>query len=564
VAFPFTLPPEFGYFIEFNFEKFFNFYHMKIFNNRKIKKSISYFLIALMMMHTTSCNYYKVKEVATHDISSIQNIGKLHKSMIIHTSTETFILNDIKVDSVLLSGRLKKAEVGSFYFNEDNKNKRFSTKDKEILNEVHFYLKTGSIHPPYADIPLNEISEIKIIDPDSGRTVASYVFTTVGVLASVFAILLIIVALTKSSCPYVYVFDGETYVFEGETFGGAIAQNLERDDYMPLPHLKDNHGLYKVRISNELKEIQYTDLAELIVVNHPKKANVILDKYGNPLLLINEINASSAISESGENILPALEKKDKNVFFFNESNSATNAVVMTFSKPIDVEKGKLIFSAKNTLWFDYIFGTFISKFGSAYQAWMQNQSNLPREEQLKKISQNNFPISVYVKKNNSWQFVDEIMTVGPLAFRDFVVPIDLSGISGNKVEVKFETGFMFWELDAVAMEFSSDLVRDVEIVKPTLANGTGAKDWTHSLMCADEDYMIQPISGNMTEISFKIKPAGYGYTQSVFLHTRGYYTLIRDFSGLPEVEALINLKIPVIFLTIQNQITSKCWKMKII
>lgn len=98
----------------------------------------------------------------------------------------------------------------------------------------------------------------------------------------------------------------------------------------------------------------------------------------------------------------------------------------------------------------------------------------------KKISQNNFPISVYVKKNNRWQFVDEIMTVGPLAFRDFVVPIDLSGISGNKVEVKFETGFMFWELDAVAMEFSSDLVRDVEIVKPTLANGTGAKDWTHS------------------------------------------------------------------------------------
>ena len=497
-----------------------------------------------MMMHTTSCNYYKVKEVATHDISSIQNIGKLHKSMIIHTSTETFILNDIKVDSVLLSGRLKKAEVGSFYFNEDNKNKRFSTKDKEILNEVHFYLKTGSIHPPYAEIPLNEISEIKIIDPDSGRTVASYVFTTVGVLAGVFAILLIIVALTKSSCPYVYVFDGETYVFEGETFGGAIAQNLERDDYMPLPHLKGNHGLYKVRISNELKEIQYTDLAELIVVNHPKKANVILDKYGNPLLLINEINASSAISESGENILPALEKKDKNVFFFNESNSATNAVVMTFSKPIDVEKGKLIFSAKNTLWFDYIFGTFLSKFGSAYQTWMQNQSNLPREEQLKKISQNNFPISVYVKKNNRWQFVDEIMTVGPLAFRDFVVPIDLSGISGNKVEVKFETGFMFWELDAVAMEFSSDLVRDVEIVKPTLANGTGAKDWTHSLMYADEDYMIQPISGNMTEISFNIKPAGYGYTQSVFLHTRGYYTLIRDFSGLPEVEALNKFKNP--------------------
>jgi hypothetical protein len=172
----------------------------------------------------------------------------------------------------------------------------------------------------------------------------------------VFAIVLVIVLLTKSSCPYVYVYDGETYLFEGETFGGAIAQNLERDDYMPLPNIRDDHGRYKIRISNELKEIQYTDLAQLIVVNHPKKSEVILDKKGIPHLLLDKTVASVAMSERGENLLPTLGIKDQNVFFFNENNASSNAVFLTFDKPADAVQGKLVLSAKNTLWFDYIFG----------------------------------------------------------------------------------------------------------------------------------------------------------------------------------------------------------------
>ncbi|MBK6786045.1 MAG: hypothetical protein IPG79_21600 [Saprospiraceae bacterium] len=105
-----------------------------------------------------------------------------------------------------------------------------------------------------------------------------------------------------------YVYDGETYIFEGETFGGAIAQNLERDDYMPLPDIRGNHGHYKIRISNELKEIQYTDLAELIVVDHPENSEVLLDKKVTPCAF-NKISASKAKSENGDNLLSVLDKK---------------------------------------------------------------------------------------------------------------------------------------------------------------------------------------------------------------------------------------------------------------
>ncbi len=110
--------------------------------------------------------------------------------------------------------------------------------------------------------------------------------------------------------------------------------------------------------------------------------------------------------------------------------------------------------------------------------------------------------------------------------------------------MKIETGFMFWELDAVAMDFTTNRIEPMKIVKPTLATGTGAKDWTSSLMYADQDYMVQPIPGEVTEISYNVKPAGIGYKQSAFLHTRGYYTLIRDFNGLPEFSELNKFKTP--------------------
>lgn len=516
---------------------------MKTFNKRT-KKNISIFLIFLMISYTTSCSYYKVKEVDPYDVPSIKNIGQVYKTMVVHYGDETFLLQDITVDSLSLTGQLTKATTSDFYYDEANKNERFKKKEREILQEVHFYISGEQLQPPIAQIPLEDIKEIRIIEPNTGRTIASYVFTTVGVMTAVVAIILVIVLLTKSSCPYVYVYDGGTYLFEGETFGGAIAQNLERDDYMPLPNIRDDHGRYKIRISNELKEIQYTDLAQLIVVNHPKKSEVILDKKGIPHLLLDKTAASVAMSENGENLLPTLGIKDQNVFFFNENNASSNAVFLTFDKPADAVQGKLVLSAKNTLWFDYIFGKFLSKFGSAYSTWMQKQSTMSGEERLKKISDNKFPLSVYVKKNNKWQLVEEIMTVGPLAYRDFVIPIDLSHISDHKVEVKIETGFMFWELDASAMSFTTDRAMDVEIVKPAFANGTGAKDWTNSLMYTDQDYMIQPTPGNITEITYKPSSPRTDHLQSVFLHTRGYYTLVRDFTGVPEISELNKFKTP--------------------
>lgn len=511
-----------------------------------LKKCIIYLLVVVMLFQATGCNYFTWKNPKM-DNTGITNALNIDKYYVVHVGYQVYSFKDIMLDSLTLKGNIDYARKPMYY--NEGRPYRYIQSEHTILNEVHIYLNDNvkNLNLGPVKIPLTDIKEIRIIEPDYGKTILTYTIGTIGILAGVLLILLVIVVLTKSSCPYIYVNDGESYVFEGEIYGGAIAANLARDDYMPLPHIKVNNNNYLLRLSNELKERQYTDLARLMVINHPKDKKVLLDKKGNPHLIGNPQSAEKALSLSGDNLLNAMKSTDKEVYLFNDKEYTKNAVLFTFRKPANAKTAKLLLNGKNTLWFDYIFGEFLGKFGDSYNTYMQKQSKIDPSERLKRMTDNDFPLSVYVKTSTGWQQVDYLFTVGPLASRDFVVPLDISGIAGDNLEIKIETGFMFWELDYTAIDYSRDNDLQVTVVDPSLATGTGLKDWTLALAKADEQYMAQENTGDVTGIIYKAPPAPQNLSQSVFLHTRGYYELVRDFKGLPQIQSLNKFKTPGYF-----------------
>jgi len=502
-----------------------------------------------MLLHTLGCQtFFKFRQVQGEDKVCIQNIGEIHKSFILHRGDNNYSLKEIAIDSTNISGTLELTKRSSIYYNK-KRSLRYNKEEVGILNEVHIYLNKDAekLKLGQSKIPLTSIKEIRIIEKDTGKTTVSYIFGSIGVTLGVLATALIIVAMIKSSCPYVYVDDGEGYKFEGETFGGAIAKNLARDDYMPLPSIKANNGNYHIRISNELKERQYTDLAQLIVINHPKGQKVLLDKSGQPQTVASLKSAVQASSFNGEDILSVLEGKDKKVFFFNNKDYSKNGVIMKFKKPKHIKKGKLVLKGKNTLWLDYLYGEVIQKLGRSYEEWMDQEGKIPSSERLQKVLDNDYPMAVYIKKSGEWKLIDHLLTVGPLASRDFVVPVDISEITGKEIEIKLETGFMFWELDYVAMDFAENSELKVSIVKPSIALGTGSIDWTLALNKTDGNYMAQEKIGEVTEIIFSTTPPLSDQKQTVFLHTHGYYELIRDFKGMPKTSDLKKFKEPGYF-----------------
>ena len=529
---------------------------MKILNFPILKKSISYFFVALLLFQSTGCSYFKVNTVYSDFQHTINEIGEVHKNFIIHHKDQTYSLKNIAVDSTYIHGTLNILDNirGIKYYNFKSDD-RYRSHEKSILNEVHFYVNDNAedFFQESTSILLSDLQEIRIIEKNTGKTVASYVLTSIGIVASLYALLIIIVALTKSSCPYVYVDDGEGFIFEGETFGGAIGQNMQRDDYMPLPSIQANDGIYRLRISNELKERQYTDVAELMLVSHTEGQKVLLDKTGNPQLIQQLQSSTNAEELGGASLQSYLEKRDSIVYQFNNLTTPENGVVLNFQKPSNTTDGKLVLNAKNTLWFDYAFGEMLKKFGSSFDIAMNRHAALPTDERTEKIIAQEFPLSVFVMKNGSWQLIEYINTVGPLANRDLVIPIDLTDIEGEKVKIKLETGFMFWEVDYVGMDFSNAVASEVTILQPSTAFGTASNNWTEELSKIDGQYMAQENIGDITEIIYNIPPANQQECQSAFLHTSGYYELIRDFEGLPQISELKKFKVPGYFSEYSKQ-----------
>jgi hypothetical protein len=72
-------------------------------------------------------------------------------------------------------------------------------------------------------------------------------------------------------------------------------------------------------------------------------------------------------------------------------------------------------------------------------------------------------------------------------------------------------------------------------------------DVSELLRSSDGRYLEQPSLDMEALLTFPVTQAPEGFTQSYFLHARGYYEYIRDFTHAPERLELLALKRPGAF-----------------
>ncbi len=88
-----------------------------------------------------------------------------------------------------------------------------------------------------------------------------------------------------SSCPYLYVWNGERFVFLTDFLGGGEMGHLDApgtyntpdpDEYVRIDGdlLKPRDGRYELRVTNELEEALFVDRVQLIAVGHPRGVDV--------------------------------------------------------------------------------------------------------------------------------------------------------------------------------------------------------------------------------------------------------------------------------------------------
>jgi len=513
--------------------------------HKRFSSFLSMLLILAFLNLITGCSYYNVKSVTTTPetiASNIDNFAKAHKYVVIHSGMDIWHLSNLIVNEQqkTMSGIAERLEVTHISKKpRESKTTHRYNGSKEVLNEVHFYISTQSTvnYGERITIPFAEINSISINDKNNGRTAVTVLLGTIGVLA----VIAIIYALTKSSCPFIYVNDGGEFIFTGELYPGVLTANQQRDDYLLLPNISNVNNEYSIKITNELKEIQYTDFVQLIEVSHPTSVSVLLDQNGN---LHTFSNIKSPVSVLVDNLnmgkSPVLVKDNNSYLFDSQMNasSSTRTIEFKFNRPDHTENAKLYLTVKNSMWLDYVFGKFNEQFGTYYNQFQKDQQEATKEKSTKWMNDQNIPLSVYLKTNKGWELVDRINTVGPMASRDVAVPINLKGAIGEEVTVKLETGFMFWELDYAGIDYTEDLPLEVNYIYPDEAIDGNNVIVTKLLSAADQNYFVQPNIGDEVVVNFKINDPKPDTNRTFFLKNRGYYNYIRNYIGEPDFQKL--------------------------
>jgi hypothetical protein len=103
--------------------------------------------------------------------------------------------------------------------------------------------------------------------------------------------------------------------------------------------------------------------------------------------------------------------------------------------------------------------------------------------------------------------------------------------------VKLEYGNFLWEIDYAAVDYSPD----VEVTSYTIPVKTAIteeqKDVSGLLSKDDTKYYTQPITTNQAVVTFDL-PELTGESRTVILHSKGWYQIIRNPAGKPDIDQL--------------------------
>ncbi len=490
------------------------------------QKMVALLLSAIIVLEFSGC--YSMKGVSK---SEIQHYNKFY--YYIHGPASYFQINNVLIADGVLTGTIYE-----------------TIKPMQKSQSVHIYVAPDSsikIKAKTVNIPVINIAKAEIYKVDGGKTVLLGLGLAGGAL---FVVLLVALLLKGASCPFIYSDDGLASNFEGEIYSGATALPLERSDYLQLKAIKPVDNQYKIKLTNEVNEIQNTNLTELLVYDHSPGTAICVDKYGNAHTIEALSKPVYAYDNYGRSVINELSYLDS-IRYISDVKSdliLNDTISLSFNKPSDVTSSKLIISGKNTMWLDYMFGRFADLFGKRYDKWKETRDKKSREELQQWTLDQGMPLTVYMETDSGWKFVDYFNIPGPMADKEDILQLDISDVSGDKINLKLVAGLLFWDIDFVGMDFTVDQSIKKTIAPVSTAIDENQKNVSALLLNDDDKYLIQPDGNNVTSITFNVPETIPDMDRSVILHSIGNYEILRVAKGKPDIVYLKSFLEPGAFI----------------
>jgi hypothetical protein len=393
------------------------------------------------------------------------------------------------------------------------------------------------------------VDEVLIEKRDGGKT---FLLVLAGV-GLAFAVAYLIALATKESCPFVYSFDGDTYILDGEPYGGATSPGLKRTEWSGLSHLADVGGEYRLKLTNEVDETQYTDELKLVVVDHPRGVSVVADESGAVHGLAAAVPPSKAVDTAGRDILPYVGQDDwvswrsaERDLSLKVASDTKERLVFEFPKPAGAKRARLVFDGGNTLWASQMVKRFLALHGRTLGQYYASLS-APGLARLGldawNLREELYRMHIRVLTTRGWEPRGSALGGGPFVTRARLYSLDVSDVEGEVLKIALTPAVGFWTINHLAVDYGADpplTVREIEADRAVDSHGA---DLRPLLASTDSRYVVMPTTGDSADLVFKAPPPpAHGLERSVMLKASGYYDIHFDDLGEPQTDVLAKVR----------------------
>ncbi len=503
------------------------------------RKKIAYTFICLALITLTGCylSFYRTNTKPSIDTATASRLSSESKYFIIHFANSTNGLEQVSVNGDMIYGKIVPLPAEhSKYLHPDSASRqnRVRAKDKrDALLEVHLYTNTELKHnDSLFSASITSFNRADVYELNKGATTANHIISTVGIVLVTTTIVGLIAFAIACNCPQVYIDNNGAYSFTSGMYSGAVYSTLERMDYLPLNTVPYDAKEVSFKMANAKNEEQFINKVELLQINHLPGTYILPDRHGN-ILSYHDIHFPvKAVTKGSDDITDILKKTDSAYYSFDNAgnDNGFSDVMLNFDKPEDAATAKLVIHARNTSWAGLLHKEFMQFFGDNFNKWREKQEKADTKELEKWQTDQALPLMVYIKIAGGWKFVDYFPIIGNTATRDMIMQINTKEITGNKIELKLETAYRFWDLDFAGIDYTTDEAFTPNVIEPKMVLKSDSTDQRIVLLNNDKVYTHL---SNDEFISFRYAlPASAENTVSSYiLASGGYYHDLERITG---------------------------------
>jgi hypothetical protein len=422
------------------------------------------------------------------------------------------------------------------------------TADGSAYEVVHSTEEGGKLHfsafVPIT-IPFTDVEQVWIRKSDSGKSVLA----GAGLIAAGVVVVGLIALLSfghwleTESCPFIYSWDGEEYVLDAEPYGAAISEGLKRTDWVELSNLREVEGEYRVLLTNELDETQYTDELKLVAVDHAPGAKIAPDLAGGFHIFSSPLPPVSAVDQNGRDIMPFVAKGDKALWQSaleeknpDDAGEFRDELLFEFPKPAGAKRVKLLANAWTTQWGSLSAGKFLELYGSSLPEQYEDvDRHGPMYGRILSwmATEELYALKVWVETPGGWKARAMIMGGAPVITKDKAYAFDVGDIPGETLRIKLRPPVNFWMVNSLAVDYGEEApAHGTELAAQKAVDHTG-RDARARLAATDGSYLESPNPGERTELVFAAPPIKDGLARTVFVKASGYYKIHLNAMGEP-------------------------------